>query len=279
MKPCSCRCCFSRLRRTEASERSRSLSAVSSALVTVRRPRRRSPPGAALVRVGFGTSRRFREREDRRAPGRSAVVVPGVASRCALRARLPRRAGGAPRPRRGGAPDPRTACAPLPRPCGARPRCARAQAARLPRRGGALRLSACWRSSASRTRASCSACARASRSSSVRVRSTTPPVRGRCGCLLAARAWLQRDARTRGLRLRRRVQRLAARRRLCALGRSGDAAALLLDHDSLRPAAGEALAHGVGVALQRKRLPLPTRIVLSVLVVSLIHQFLRARLP
>ena len=73
---------------------------------------------------------------------------------------------------------------------------------------------------------------------------------------------------------RRRRRRASGR-----FGRTGDATALLLHHDSLRPPAGEALAHGVGVALQRERLARPTRSVLSLLVVSLIHHILRARLP
>ena len=82
-KPCSCRCSFSRLRRTEASECSRSVSDVSSALVTVRRPRRRSPPGAALVRVGFVASRRFGAREGPQGPDAepSSSLARAVGSR------------------------------------------------------------------------------------------------------------------------------------------------------------------------------------------------------
>src|SRR5260221_12448697 len=41
---------------------------------------------------------------------------------------------------------------------------------------------------------------------------------------------------------------------LGTLGRTGDATALFLPPDSLRPPAGKALANGVGVALQRERL-------------------------
>ena len=256
-KPCSWRCCFSRLRR-DGGERALAL-----ALGRFKRvgdgqaAARRSPPGAALVRVGFGISSASDGARSAR-PGRSAVVVPASRRRVRAAGRPPRQAGGAPRPRRDGAPDPRTACAPLPRLGGAPPRRARAasrsSSSRRRRRFDSRR---CWRSSASRTRASCSACARASRSSSVSVRSTTPPVRG---ARLRLRRGLgrfgdraQADARLRRLRrLRRTLRRPAAAS--ARFGGRGDAAALLLDDDGLRPAAGEALAHGVGVALQRKRL-------------------------
>ena len=142
LKPCSWRCCFSRLRRAEASERSRSLSESSSALVTVRRPRRRSPPGAVLVRVGFGTSMRFGAVDRARRPGGR----PREPSRGASAAR---RRGTASSPRRRRASSSAALarlflgrpCAPPLRPGGARPRRARALSASRPRRrGGAPHL-------------------------------------------------------------------------------------------------------------------------------------------
>ena len=168
-------------RRNEATERSRTSSAVS-AVTRVRRPRRFSPP----LRVGFGAG-----------AGRSGTAGP-------------RRAGGAPRPRRPRAPGARR--------CRALPPWSRRSPKRFLATSSALRLvsSSCLRRRfflalarfggrafgafdffaaaadarlflgalalfASRSLASASACARALRSSSVSVRSTTPEVVGERG--------------------------------------------------------------------------------------------------
>ena len=102
-----------------------------------------------------------------RLAGRSRV-------RGAVTARPLRQGGGGPRPRRGACARPPGGGARLPRACGLRR--PRAPAPRRPRarRGGVASSSCAQRSSSSRRRASASALARASRSWSESVRSTTP---------------------------------------------------------------------------------------------------------
>ena len=116
------------------------------------------------MRVGFGTSRTLDrrpqpERRARRGGGGNRTVGARLLAAGPLRPD-----DGAPRPRRGGEPGPPIACALPRRPCGARHRYARAPAEASSSERRFASISARCRSSASRTRASCSACSRASRS-------------------------------------------------------------------------------------------------------------------
>ena len=286
-------CPVAALRRGGGSRRRERVRSSSSpvAAVTVRRPRRRSSSPGAWRGVGL------RRRDDAwsASPGRRMMRL---ASSSLLGARPDggdrRTARGAPAAgtRRGaagallGRPRRRAGAWPRPRPCGEPRRRAwrRASSSRLRRFGGlalgarrfalgaaAASISARRRSSSSRRRASASAMARASRSSSVSVRSTMPPTR--CVGAAAASARLCGRAGRRGRAGERAAavaRRRAARRRSCsrragaaaapprrcttrprcgdgcsapACRRADDAALHLLDDDRLGAAVREALAY------------------------------------
>ena len=140
-------------------------------------------------------------------------------------------------PRRGGGALPLRACA-LRRPRARPARCLRGSARRR------ASSSAILRSSASRTWASASACARALRSSSVSVRSTTPDgfERGAAAGAAGAGPGAARPC-GRGAAFGRRPASAALRLDRLRLARTDGAALHLLDHDLLGAAVAEALAH------------------------------------